>query len=84
MAPPDLGDPAERAAYHRELRGVGVGLRRAGIAVALAGALLVLAHRHGVEAIPLWLGVSVLGVGVLVMVAAVSTRTAYHRLRMRN
>jgi hypothetical protein len=32
---------------------------------------------------PLWLGVGVLGIGVLVTIAAISTRTAYHRLRMR-
>ncbi|WBY09685.1 hypothetical protein PIB19_10585 [Sphingomonas sp. 7/4-4] len=83
MAPPDLKDPAERAAYHRELRGVALRLRRAGIGVSLAGALLVLLHRKGVETVPLWLGVGVLGIGVLVTIAAISTRAAYHRLRMR-
>jgi hypothetical protein len=83
MAAPDLGDPAQRAAYHRELKRVGAGPRRAGIAVALAGAVLVLAHRKGVV-VPLWLGVGVLGIGVLVTIAALSTRAAYHRLRMRN
>ncbi|UZK66002.1 hypothetical protein [Sphingomonas sp. M1-B02] len=84
MAAPDLNDPAQRAAYHRELRGVGVKLRRAGLGLSLLGALLVLSHRRGVEAVPLWLGAGVLGIGVLVMVAAISTRMAYHRLRMRN
>lgn len=83
MAPPDLKDPAQRAAYKQELRGVAVGLRRAGIGISLAGALLVLLHRRGMEAVPLWLGVGVLGIGVLVTIAAISTRTAYHRLRMR-
>lgn len=82
LAPPDLKDPAQRAAYHRELRGVALRLRRTGIGVSLAGALLVLLHRKGV-AVPLWLGVGVLGVGVLVTIAAISTRAAYHRLRMR-
>ncbi|AQR73866.1 hypothetical protein [Sphingomonas sp. LM7] len=84
MAAPDLKDPAQRAAYHKELRGVAVRLRRAGIGVALAGALLVLLHRKGVEAVPLSLGVGVLGIGVLVTIAALSTRAAYHRLRMRS
>ena len=41
MVPPDLRDPAQRAAYHRELQGVGLRLRRTGIGVALIGALLV-------------------------------------------
>lgn len=83
MAPPDLKNPAQRAAYHRELRGVALRLRRAGIGVSLAGALLVLLHRKGMDAVPLWLGVGVLGIGVLVTIAAISTRAAYHRLRMR-
>jgi hypothetical protein len=83
VAPPDLKDPAERAAYHCELRGVALRLRRTGIGVSLAGALLVLLHRKGVETVPLWLGVGVLGIGVLVTIAAISTRAAYHRLRMR-
>ncbi|KRC81424.1 hypothetical protein [Sphingomonas sp. Root241] len=83
MAPPDLKNPAQRAAYHRELRGVALRLRRTGIGVSLAGALLVLLHRRGLEVVPLWLGVGVLGIGVLVTIAAISTRAAYHRLRMR-
>ena len=82
--PPDLKDPEARAAYRRELGGVALRMRRVGIGAALAGALLVLAHRRGVEAVPLWLGVGVLGLGALVMIAAISTRMAYHRLRMRN
>jgi len=80
---PNLNDPAERAAYRRELSGIGVRLRRWGIAIALAGALLVLGYKRGL-AVPLWLGAGVLGIGLLVLVAAVSTRAAYHRLRMRN
>jgi hypothetical protein len=84
VAPPDLRDPAQSAAYRQELRGVGLRLRRWGIGIALAGALLVLLHRKGVDAVPLWLGVGVLGIGVLVTIAAMSTRAAYHRLRMRN
>jgi hypothetical protein len=84
MAAPDLRDPVQRAAYHRELRGVAPRLRRSGIGIALAGALLVLLQRKGLAPVPLWLGVGVLGIGVLVTIAALSTRAAYHRLRMRN
>lgn len=84
MAPPDLKDPLQRAAYHQELHGVALRLRRSGIGIALVGAMLVLFHRKGVEAVPLWLGVGVIGIGVLVTIAALSTRAAYHRLRMRN
>ena len=83
MAPPDLKDPAQRMAYRQELHGVALRLRRTGIGLSLAGALLVLAQRKGI-AVPLWLGVGVLGIGVLIVIAALSTRAAYHRLRMRN
>lgn len=82
MAAPDLEDPAQRAAYHRELRGVARPMRRWGIGISLAGALLVLAYRKGL-AVPLWIGAGVLGIGVLVLIAAISTRATYHRLRMR-
>lgn len=83
MAPPDLKDPLQRAAYRQELAGIGLRMRRWGIGISLAGALLVLAYRRGL-AVPLWAGVGVLGIGVLVLVAAISTRATYHRLRMRS
>ncbi|ATY32324.1 hypothetical protein [Sphingomonas psychrotolerans] len=82
MAPPDLKDPAQSAAYRRELGGVALRMRRWGIGISLAGALLVLAYRRGF-AVPLWAGAGVLGIGVLVLIAAISTRATYHRLRMR-
>ena len=83
MAAPDLNDPAQRAAYRKELSGIGLRMRRWGIGLSLAGALLVLGFRRGL-AVPLWLGVGVLGAGLLVLIAAISTRAAYHRLRMRH
>ena len=83
MAPPDLKDPVQNAAYRRELAGIGLRMRRWGIALSLIGALLVLAWRQNLP-VPLWLGVGVLGIGLLVLIAAISTRAAYHRLRMRN
>jgi hypothetical protein len=81
---PNLSDPAERAAYQRELAGVGLRSRRIGIVMAVAGALLVLAHKRGFDALPVWVGAGVLGLGMLTTIAAVSTRAAYHRLRMRH
>jgi hypothetical protein len=83
MTAPDLKDPVQRAAYRQELSGIGLRMRRWGIGVSLAGALLVLASRRGLP-VPLWIGVGVLGIGLLVLIAALSTRAAYHRLRMRN
>lgn len=83
MAAPDLNDPMQRAAYHKELAGIGLRMRRWGIGLSLVGALLVLAARRG-AAVPLWIGGGVLGIGVLVLIAALSTRATYHRLRMRN
>ena len=83
MAPPDLKDPVQRAVYRQELSGIGRRMRRWGIGISLAGALLVLAWRRGLT-VPLWIGVGVLGIGLLVLIAALSTRAAYHRLRMRN
>jgi anaerobic C4-dicarboxylate transporter len=79
-----VNDPEQHAAYQQELRGIALGARRGGIGVALVGALLVLVQRKGIAPVPLWLGVGVLGIGLLITLAAVSTRAAYHRARMRN
>ncbi|TGX50139.1 hypothetical protein E5A73_17095 [Sphingomonas gei] len=78
MAAPDLKDPA----YRRELGGVALRMRRWGIGISLGGALLVLACRRGFG-VPLWVGAGVLGLGILVLIAAISTRATYHRLRTR-
>ena len=83
MAPPDLKDPAERAAYRRELQGVARGVRLGGLWLAAAGALLLAARRFEWFDAPLWLAFAVLGLGVMLMITGIATRTRYHMLRMR-
>lgn len=83
MAPPDLTDPAQRAAYARELAGVARGIRRMGIVLAAAGAVLLLLQRREVAAVPLWLAASVLGTGLMLTITALAARARYHALRMR-
>ncbi|WP_448663554.1 hypothetical protein ACG3SL_02455 [Sphingomonas sp. CJ20] len=83
MAPPNLKDPADAEAYRTELAGVGRGIRLAGVLIATLGAILVLLHRKGWVPVPIWLGVIVLGAGVMLMITAVAARSRYHQLRMR-
>ncbi|RYE01396.1 MAG: hypothetical protein EOP61_11370 [Sphingomonadales bacterium] len=83
MAPPDLKDPAQRAAYARELRGVARGVRLAGLWLAAAGALLLVARRFQWLDVPLWLAASVVGLGAMLMITGIAARTRYHVLRMR-
>lgn len=84
MAPPNLKDPADADAYRDELAGVGRGIRLAGVLLAALGAVLVLLHRKEVLPVPIWLGVIVLGAGVMLIITAVAARARYHQLRMRN
>ncbi|RYD51568.1 MAG: hypothetical protein EOP60_10730 [Sphingomonadales bacterium] len=83
MAPPNLKDPAERAAYARELRGVARGVRLAGLWLAAAGAGLMVARRFDWVAVPLWVVFTVLGLGAMLMVTGIAARARYHALRMR-
>lgn len=83
MAPPNLKDPAERAAYRRELQGVARGIRLSGIGLAALGAILVLLRRREMLDVPLWLAATVLGAGVMLMITGIAARTRYHALRMR-
>ena len=77
--PPDLADPAGRAAYRRELRGLVPWVRYGGMALALVGA--------GVAVIePSWpgaLALAIIALGFAMMVAAIAIRTRYHARRMR-
>lgn len=82
MSPPDLNDPAQRAAYRQELRGVARGLRLSGLWTAVAGLLLIATWRSGVG-VPLWLAASVAGLGAMLMISGMAARTRYHALRMR-
>jgi len=83
LSAPDLKDPAERAAYLRELRGVARGVRLAGLWLAAIGGGLLAALRYGWLDVPLWLAYSVIGVGAMLMVTGIAARTRYHALRMR-
>jgi len=83
MAPPNLKDPAERAAYRRELAGIARGIRLSGIGLAALGAILVLLHHREVLEVPMWLAASVLGAGFMLMITGIAARTRYHALRMR-
>lgn len=84
MAPPNLKDPAERAAYRRELAGVARGIRLSGIVLAALGAVMVLLWRRGqLGAVPAWLAFTVLGLGLMLMITGIAARTRYHALRMR-
>ena len=53
---PNLDDPAERAAYRLELSRIGTGIRRAGLAIALIGAVLVLLEKRGIFHVPMVVG----------------------------
>ncbi|PXA98775.1 hypothetical protein DMC47_06595 [Nostoc sp. 3335mG] len=83
LSPPDLKDPAARAAYHRELTGVAAGMRRIGLLLALAGAAVALVRLAAMPDLPAWLPASITGVGIMTMIAALAARRRYHLLRTR-
>ncbi|MBX3566180.1 MAG: hypothetical protein KF730_16595 [Sphingomonas sp.] len=83
MAPPNLKDPAERAAYARELQGVARGVRLAGLWLAAAALALLAARRFGWFDAPLWIVFTVLGLGAMLIITGIAARTRYHSLRMR-
>lgn len=77
--PPNLQDPAERAAYRRELRGLAPWVRYTGMALALAGAAVAVLK-------PEWPGVialAIIAVGFALMVAGIVIRTRHHARRLR-
>ena len=81
--PPDLNDPAQLAAYRRELRIVARPVRYLGVLLAVTGAVLAalrsLYWPHFPAVIPLFLIV----VAALHLVAGVMIRMKYHQARMR-
>lgn len=81
--PPNLSDPAEFAAYRKELREVVRGLRYGSVGVTLAGAGVGLARAKLWPAIPLLVPVVVIALGVMLMITAMAFRVAYHARRMR-
>ena len=83
IAPPDLNDPVQRAAYQRELRGVARPLRHTAVSFALLGVALAIVRRQWFPDMPAIVPVAALALGVLNMVAGVVIRTRYHQARMR-
>jgi len=81
--PPNLKDPAEFAAYRRELRDVVRGLRLGSVGVTIAGAAIALLRATMWPAIPLLVPLVILALGVTLMITAIAFRTAYHARRMR-
>ncbi|MBN8815448.1 MAG: hypothetical protein J0J06_08385 [Sphingomonas sp.] len=81
--PPNLSDPAELAAYRRELRDVVRGLRLGSVGVTIFGAAIALLRAQVWPAIPVLVPLVVIALGVMLMITAIAFRTAYHARRMR-
>jgi hypothetical protein len=82
MAPPDLSDPAQRAAYRRELLGIARPIRYLGVAMAVVGATLLVIDAT-VTPLPKGLPWAVIGAAFVLMLAAIAMRARYHNRRMR-
>lgn len=78
MARPDLTDPAQRAAYRRELKAFARPWRMLGLALLVAGVAVVLVRGQGFD--PLSVGLVIAGWAVLVPV--IVARSRYHQRRM--
>ena len=83
MTAPNLSDPAERAAYRRELQGVARPIRYTGVSFAVLGVVLALIRRLWFPDLPAIVPIAALGLGVLNMIAGIILRTRYHQARMR-
>ena len=82
-APPNLADPAERAAYRRELQGVARPIRYTGVSFALIGVVLAIVRRFWWPDLPEVVPIAAIALGALNMVAGIVLRTRYHQARMR-
>jgi len=82
-APPNLGDPAERAAYRRELQSVARPIRYTGVSFTLLGVVLAIVRLQWWPDLPEFVPIAALALGALNMVAGVVLRTRYHQARMR-
>ena len=78
MARPDLTDPAQRAAYRRELKAYARPWRMLGLALLLAAVVVALVRGQGFD--PLSLALMIAGWAVLVPV--IIARGRHHRRRM--
>jgi len=84
MTKPDLSDPAQRAAYRRELQAVARPLRFTGVAFALLGAVLAIVRSKWAPQMPSAIPMAALALGVLNMLGAIAIRTRYHQQRMKD
>ena len=83
MSPPDLNTDEGRAAYRKELRGVGRPLRAGGLAMVVGAAVLILISRQG--AVGPWavnLSYFMLAAGWVMVIAAIWMRTRHHKRRL--
>ena len=80
---PNLDDPAERAAYGRELRRLTRVPRLLGFLFVLAGTgLVIYAQRAGLQGPLKPIGFAVMGLGWLNLLMALYFRARYHRARI--
>ncbi|MGV3482018.1 MAG: hypothetical protein ACO1O3_18855 [Sphingobium sp.] len=83
LPPPDLSDPAERAAYRSELRGVARRTRLAGLVLAALGALLALASKRAEDPAMWRLGaILAIAAGGGLIIFGSARRAMHHQLRM--
>ena len=83
MSPPDLNTEAGRAAYRKELRGVGRPLRAGGLAMVVGAAVLILISRQGtVGAWAVNVSYFMLAAGWAMVIAAIWMRTRHHKRRL--
>jgi hypothetical protein len=79
MTRPNLEDPAERAAYRRELIGLNRGWRWLGLGIVVLAVAIMFVRGSKFDALSL----SLLAVGWAILIAVIVRRTCYHRRRMR-
>ena len=79
MTKPNLDDPAERAAYRRELIGLYRPWRWLGLAIVVGGVALMFIRDGQFDA---W-SIGLLAVGWAILIGVIVQRTRYHRRRMR-
>lgn len=80
---PNLDDPAELAAYKKELRRLMRIPRLLGFLLVLAGTgIVIYAQRAGIQGPLKPIGFGVMGLGWLNLILVIYFRTRYHRARM--
>ncbi|MEP9361184.1 hypothetical protein [Sphingomonas sp. KR3-1] len=79
---PDLRDREARRTYRRELMQVAKGPRRAGVALAVLGSVLILVNAYWTP-IPNVITLTVIVLGFALMLMGIGMRTKYHKRRMR-